>query len=276
MPSLETRKRPVAFLDSGIGGVPYLDRLREKLPRENYLYLADHKNFPYGEKSAEEVTASVLGAADSLMARHNPKMIILACNTASVSSLAVLRSRVSIPVVGVVPAVKPAAARSGERTIGVMATERTVNAPYLDGLIEQFAVGCRVVRVAAGDIVSFVENRLFLADREEQDRLIAPAVEEFRREKVDSIVLGCTHFTYLDDNIRALSRGNFIPVDSREGVANQAIRLLERDDMLCTEGEGRSLFYTTRAREDGYYRKVAEQYSLDFRGEISSVQGGAA
>jgi glutamate racemase len=267
MLSSVNKNRPIAFLDSGIGGVPYLVRLREKLPRENYLYLADYGNFPYGEKSADRVIDNVLKAADILVRLSNPKMIVLACNTASVTALDILRNHVDIPVIGVVPAVKPAAALSGKRTIGVMATERTVNAPYLDGLIEQFADECRVVRVGAGDIVSFVENRLFETSREEQDRLIAPAVEEFRREKVDAIVLGCTHFTFLEDNIRSLSGGAFVPVDSREGVANQAIRVLEKNGQLRKEGEGLSFFYTTRAREDGYYEKIGERFFLEYRGE---------
>ncbi|MDC7222735.1 MAG: glutamate racemase [Spirochaetales bacterium] len=265
------KNRPIAFLDSGIGGVPYLVRLREKLPRESYLYLADHRHFPYGEKSADQVRASVLQAADALFADHNPKLIVLACNTASVSALEVLRDYVDVPVVGVVPAVKPAAALSGKRTIGVMATDRTVNAPYLDRLIEQFADHCRVVRVAAGDIVSFVENRLFLASPEEQNRLIAPAVEEFRREKADAIVLGCTHFTYLEENIRTLAGEDFVPVDSREGVAQQAIRVLERENLLREEGEGSSFFYTTRAREDDYYLRVAERFRLEYRGEAAPL-----
>ena len=272
MHSSANRDRPIAFLDSGIGGIPYLVKLRKKLPRENYLYLADRKNFPYGSKSAETVRTHVLEAADRLFSLNKPKLIVLACNTASVSALETLRAHVDIPVVGVVPAVKPAASLSGKRTIGVLATENTVNAPYLDGLIEQFAGECRVVRVAAGDIVSFVENRLFMSDREEQARLIAPAMEEFRKAKVDRVVLGCTHFTYLEESIRHLSGGAFLPVDSREGVANQAARILEREDLLRREGEGSSLFYTSRARDDGYYRRVSERFFLDYRGEAG---GGA-
>ncbi len=267
MLSSEIRQRPVAVLDSGIGGIPYLVKLRKKLPRENYLYLADHKNFPYGSKSAQDVRRHVLEAADRLFSLDTPKMIILACNTASVSALQVLRDHVDVPVVGVVPAVKPAASLSGKRTIGVLATENTVHAPYLDGLIEQFAGECRVVRVGAGDIVTFVENRLFSSDREEQARLIAPAVEEFRREKVDRVVLGCTHFTYLEESIRHLSGGAFLPVDSREGVANQAVRILDQSDMLRRKGEGTSLFYTTRIREDDYYHRVCERFFLEYRGE---------
>ena len=267
MPFSESRDRPVAVLDSGIGGVPYLVKLRKKLPRENYLYLADHRNFPYGDKSVDDVRASVIEAADRLYSYQKPKMIILACNTASVSALQTLRDHVDVPVVGVVPAVKPAAALSGKRTIGVLATERTVHAPYLDGLIEQFADSCRVVRVAAGDIVSFVEHRLFQSTREEQTSLIAPAVEQFRREKVDAVVLGCTHFTYLEENISALSGGSFLSVDSREGVANQAVRVLEKEDLLRREGEGVSLFYTTRERSDGYYEKVGKRFFLEYRGE---------
>ncbi len=267
MPSSESRNGPIAFLDSGIGGIPYLVKLRKKLPRENYLYLADHANFPYGEKPVEKIREAVLQTTDRLLSFSRPKMIVLACNTASVSALQNLRDHVDIPVVGVVPAVKPAAHLSGERTIGVLATESTVNAPYLDSLIEQFARDFRVVRVAAGDIVAFVENRLLQSTREEQNRLVAPAIETFRRERADAVVLGCTHFTFLEENIRVLAGGAFLTVDSREGVANQSVRVLEKEGLLREEGEGSALFYTTGSRDDDYYHRIGDRFFLDFRGE---------
>lgn len=265
MTSLETN-RPIAFLDSGIGGIPYLSTLRHLLPRENYIYLADHQNFPYGDKSEEGIRQSVLGAVNVLIENQSPKMIVLACNTASVSALSYLRERVNIPVVGVVPAVKPAAKVSDKRCIGVLATERTINAPYLDKLIEQFADNCHVIRVAGGDIVSFVENKLLHSSREDQNSFIAPALDIFRDENVDTIVLGCTHFTYLEENIRSLSGGTMLPVDSREGVANQARRVLEEGNLLKKEGEGSSLYFTTKERTDRYGEKICSSFFLEYRG----------
>ena len=268
MPSLAIKNQPIAFLDSGVGGIPYLVTLRKKLPQENYLYLADRKNFPYGDKSPQGVIDAVLESADILLSKHNPKMIVLACNTASVSALEVLRSQINIPVVGVVPAVKPAASLSGIKTMGVLATERTVNAPYLESLIEQFAGQCRVVRAAAGDIVTFVENRLLLSDREEQNDIIAPSMDKFKKEGADAIVLGCTHFTFLEGNIRHLSGGTILPVDSREGVSNQAVRVLKKSGILKEEGAGETLFYSTAERDDSYYKKMGESFFLDYRGVV--------
>jgi glutamate racemase len=270
MPSLAINNRPVAFLDSGVGGIPYLVTLRKKLPRENYIYLADRKNFPYGEKSVDQLRDIVKESVQKLIDVHNPKMIILACNTASVSTLDDIRAWVNIPIVGVVPAIKPAALLSGKRTIGVLATEGTVHAPYLDQLIEKFADSCHVVRAAAGDVVDFVENKLLLSTREEQNRLIAPAIDIFIKEGVDTIVLGCTHFTYLEENIRHLSKGTILPVDSREGVANQAVKVLNGRNEIRSKGEGLSLFFSTEPRDDSYYHRLGESFFLDYRGVLET------
>ncbi|MBN2626591.1 MAG: hypothetical protein JXA95_07990, partial [Spirochaetales bacterium] len=120
---------------------------------------------------------------------------------------------------------------------------------------------------AAGDIVSLVEKDFFSTSPKERDRLIAPALDTFRRENADYVVLGCTHFTFLEENIRTLARGDFMPVDSREGVASQAARVLGEKGLLREEGEGSARFYTTRAREDDYYREIGKRYALDYRGE---------
>lgn len=266
MPSSATDSRPIALLDSGVGGIPYLANLRKKLPRENFLYLADSAHFPYGNRSREEISRMVRGAAELILKNHDPKILILACNSASVSALDDLRRELPLPVVGVVPAIKPAATLSRTKCLGILATERTVNAPYVDTLINRFARDCRVVRAAAGDIVEFVENRLIGSSREEQDRLIRPAADLFLREGADAVVLGCTHFTYLDENIRALSGGVLMPVDSREGVAAQTVRLLEREGSLKDSGPGSSLFYSTSLREDDYYQRLAMSFFLDYRG----------
>ena len=141
--------KPIAFLDSGVGGLPYLEMAREHLPKENFIYLADRKNFPYGTKSAEEVFAAVAVLTDRILAAEKPKVFVLACNTMSVVALTRLRKLYPrLPFVGVVPAVKPAAERTKVKRIGVLATNRTLQDAYLDDLIRRFASSCEVVRVA--------------------------------------------------------------------------------------------------------------------------------
>lgn len=219
--------RPVAFLDSGVGGLPYLAWARERLPAERFVYLADRANFPYGPKSPADVLRAVVSAVESLLRIVNPKAIVIACNTATVVALAELRrSFPAVPFVGVVPAVKPASEHSAHRRIGVLATRRTVEDPYLVNLIETWASDCLVVKVAGGDIVEFVEKRYLHAPKRERFEVFRDAVEAFGSSGVDSVVLGCTHFLFLHDEIRESLPAGVEIIDSREGVGRQLMRVL--------------------------------------------------
>ena len=136
---------PVAFLDSGVGGLPYLAHARKHLHSERFVYVADRENFPYGEKSRTAIIAAALSVAGRLLEREHPRLVVVACNTMSVVALADLRARFPVPFVGVVPAVKPAASLSRRKRVGVLATRQTVEGDYLRNLIVQHASGCDVV-----------------------------------------------------------------------------------------------------------------------------------
>ncbi len=148
----------IAFLDSGIGGIPYFVRARELLPDFRYVYLADTAHFPYGKQEVNEVRKIVHGAVGALIERFEPEVIVVACNTASVVALDSLRERFDVAFVGVVPAIRPAAKLVGDGTIGVLATERTVNDPYVSRLIKEYAPSANVVLVPAGGLVELVEQ----------------------------------------------------------------------------------------------------------------------
>ncbi len=141
---------PVAFLDSGVGGLPYLAHARKHLRGQRFVYVADRENFPYGEKSRPEIIEAALAVAGRLIEREHPRLVVVACNTMSVVALAELRARFHVPFVGVVPAVKPAASLSRKKRVGVLATRQTVEGDYLRNLIGQHASGC-----AGGEPVLF-------------------------------------------------------------------------------------------------------------------------
>ncbi|MDR2607588.1 MAG: aspartate/glutamate racemase family protein, partial [Treponema sp.] len=132
-------RRPILFIDSGIGGIPYCRNFRERNPAETVVYLADHFHFPYGKRSKEEL-ATILGALlESLIGEYDPKISVMVCNTASVSALAELRERFpSLPFVGTVPAIKPAVEGSAGRVVGVLGTERTIDDPYIASLAGRY------------------------------------------------------------------------------------------------------------------------------------------
>lgn len=256
---------PIAFIDSGVGGLPYLQWVKERLPLENFVYLADRKNFPYGEKSSDEIVRIVLQAVKSLNEGNRPKMLVIACNTATVTSLDAVRKVVDIPVVGVVPAVKPAAMQSRNKRIGVLATERTVKGEYLQELIDDFAGDCHVEKVAGSGIVRFVENDFFNASEREKEDIIERAVEQFSGENVDTVVLGCTHFIFLTDILKRKFGETADVIDSREGVGKQIISLLKRKS-LFSEEKGRDLFFCSAEPEGNSYRQFAAMFGLEYRG----------
>jgi glutamate racemase len=284
--SSATADQPIGFIDSGIGGLPYLRRARELLPNERFVYLADRENFPYGVRSREEIREIVIGAVTTLVDAVQPKMVVLACNTASVVSLSELRERFSIPFVGVVPAIKPAGTAVPNGCIGVLATDRTVEDPYVSNLIQEFAPNSGLVLVPAGELVETIEARVALASRDEILGVLRASAEELTGKGVDIVVLGCTHFIHIRDELSALL-GHKIPVlDSVEGVTRQIVRVCEqtgRADRGPEAVKGRRgpdlLLVTCRrsgrkigrgphrgsAAEDGgeNYRRLAERYNLE-------------
>jgi len=225
--SLATADQPIGFVDSGIGGLPYLERARELLPGERFVYLADRQNFPYGVRSPGAIRDIVMNAVSELVDTVRPKMVVVACNTASVVSLAELRQRFSIPFVVVVPAIKPAGAAAPGGRIGVLATERTVEDPYVTELVREFAPNSGLVLVPAGGLVEIIESRLTVVARDEITDALRRSVEELMAKWVDVVVLGCTHFLHVRSELCELL-GEKIPVlDSVEGVARQVVRVCE-------------------------------------------------
>jgi glutamate racemase len=257
------RHKPIAFIDSGVGGLPYLAYTRGLLPDERYVYVADRANFPYGGKPRARIIDAVASVVEALIAREDPQLIVVACNTASVVALEALRARFPVPFVAVVPAVKPAAAASGERRFGVLATRRTVEGKYLRDLVRRFAAGCTVVSLPAGGLVEFVEQDLLGASRAQRLARVAAEVERFRQAGIDILVLGCTHFLHLEEEFRELLGPEGIRIiDSRDGVARQVAHLLGAP----TEGAAKAADAEAAAPTGSFYvtgfLPIEERYLL--------------
>ncbi len=237
--------RPVAFIDSGVGGLPYLKWVKQHLPLEKFIYIADNANFPYGPKQREELQILLETLVRKLIEKHNPKIIVVACNTASVTALAYLRMKFDIPFVGTVPAVKTAALKSVNKKIGLMATERTLNDVYTEALIHEHASGCEIYRFSGTEIIDFIEKKLYDSSDEEKQKVLSPAMKFFSDNNTDKIVLGCTHFLLMEEELRKYNSGNFEIIDSRDGVGNQIIRVLTNNNLLSEEKRGSDLFILT-------------------------------
>ena len=238
---LESDARPIVVFDSGVGGLPYLEAARRLLPGERYVYLADRAGFPYGTKGRQEIELLVLDRLGRLIEAFNPKAVVIACNTASQAALAAARGRFpGLPIVGVVPAVKPAAERTRTGIIGVMATEHALVDPYLDELIARHAPGVKVLREPAQDLVAFVERSFVASAPSEREAAVACHVKRLVAGGADEIVLACTHFLHVARDIDRVAasladgahRGAEV-VDSREGVARRLHEVLAERGLLA-------------------------------------------
>ena len=216
----------VFVFDSGVGGLPYLEALRFRIPGVPCHFAADRAGFPYGRKTREEVRSLVLDRVERIAARFAPRLIVLACNTASQAALEAARARFpEISFVGTVPAVKPAAQSTRTGTIAVLSTERAAVDPYLDSLVDRWARGVRVLRVGAQDLVEFVEREFLDASEEERLAACRAALEPIRGSDADRVVLACTHFLHAADYIARAAGPGIRIVDSRAGVARRAAEL---------------------------------------------------
>lgn len=242
----------IAVVDSGVGGLSILASIAERLPHADFHYCADNANFPYGPKPEELVVDCVCRASHALVERSRPHLLVVACGTASTAALPRLRAELGIPVIGVVPAIKPAAALSKTKTIGLLATPGTVRRPYTDDLIGKFASDCRVIRVGTARLVELAEDKLRGGKIPEDEifgeiSALFPDDDTHSSARVDVVVMGCTHFPLLRDEMAALAKWPVAWLDSGAAVADRTV-VVAREIGLETEnaeiGGMRSAFFT--------------------------------
>jgi glutamate racemase len=226
----------VGVFDSGVGGLSVLREIHALLPRESLLYVADSGYVPYGEKSAEFIRERSHRIAEFLIGQ-GAKALVLACNTATAAAVADLReSYPQLPIVGMEPAVKPAAAATRSGVVGVLATTGTLKSAKFAALLDRFASDVRVItqpcpglveRIEAGDLVG-----------EGTRRLLAGYVEPLLAEGCDTLILGCTHYPFLRPLLREMVPASVSLVDTGAAVARQLQRLLAARN-LQADGDAR-------------------------------------
>jgi glutamate racemase len=220
---------PVLLFDSGVGGLTVYDALRKVLPDAPVIYAADLAGLPYGTKTESQIAARVAGLLGRMAERFRPRLVCIACNTASTIALGMVRDVLEIPIVGTVPAIKPAAALTRSGIIGLVGTEATIRQSYVDDLERDFAAGKRLLRVAAPALVGAAEAKL-------RGRAVDPAVIADVRDRLaampgaeglDTLVLACTHFPLLADELAAAFGTQVRQVDGAAGIARRIVHLLE-------------------------------------------------
>lgn len=223
------RTSPILLFDSGIGGLTIYDALRARLPDAPVIYAADYAGMPYGTKTEPQIAARVAGLLGRMAERYQPSLACIACNTASTIALGMVREVLEIPIVGTVPAIKPAANQTRTGTIGLIGTEATIRQAYVDNLEAQFANGTRLLRIAAPEFVALAEGKL---RGHPLDLGPVHAIAEKLRsmpggQNIDTLVLACTHFPLLADELAEVFGPNVHLVDGADGIARRIAHLLE-------------------------------------------------
>ncbi len=252
----------ILMLDSGVGGLSVLDDVRSLMPAIDILYVADNAGFPYGTKTEMEVATRVCALLGRLTERFRPDLLVIACNTASTIALAHARAVLDVPVVGTVPAIKPAAEASRSRVIGVLGTQATVRQPYVDRLSADHAADCTVLRHGSARLVELAEahlrgERVTAADVAPE---LAGLTEQPGGDRMDVVALACTHFPLLEAQLRAAAP-QLAFVDGGPGIARRVAHL------LCPraaegQGGGRALFTRADAQVDAL-APALQSYGLE-------------
>ena len=221
---------PIGIFDSGIGGITVLRRIRETLPKENFIYIADTGHMPYGEKSHSYIQDRCLSLAAFLI-RQGAKAIVVACNTATAAAIATLRERYTVPIIGIEPGVKPALAMTRSGVVGILATRETLKSDKFKRLVSRFGNGCRLEVQGCSGLMECVEQMDL--DGKKTRALVAAFVQPLVAKGADTLVLGCTHYPFLLELIQEMAGSQVRVIDTGVAVAKEVCRRLGQADLLA-------------------------------------------
>jgi glutamate racemase len=258
---------PIGVFDSGVGGLSVLKAIRQQLPGESLIYLADQGHVPYGSRSLEEVRAFAGGITRYLLGQ-GAKLIVVACNTASAAALHHLRQVFpEVPFVGMEPAVKPAAEHTQTGTVGVLATPATFQGALYASVIERFANGVTVLQGTCPGLVMAIEAGQL--DTPEVRAILGQALDPMLAQGIDTVVLGCTHFPFVIPAIEAIVGPGVRVIDPAPAVARQVARLLDARGLRDPGAQPGQVRYLTTG-DPGELERLLPRL-LGERGEVSRL-----
>ena len=233
---------PIGVFDSGVGGLTILRAVRQALPCENLVYVADAAHVPYGEKSPQQIRDRAMAIGGFLIGQ-SAKVIVVACNTATAAAIDHLRERLCVPIVGVEPAVKPAVAATRSGVVGVLATPATLASERYRGLIERFAAGVRIVAQPCAGLAEHIERGDL--DGAHTEQLLRGFVEPLLAAHADVIVLGCTHYPLVAHIVQRIAGPGVAVIENGTAVAKEVVRQLTLRGSAHTAGTGSEVFWTS-------------------------------
>ena len=247
---MNQKRDPIGVFDSGIGGISTLRDMIRELPDERFIYYGDAANAPYGTKSTQEVIACVRNVVEHLLEKEI-KALVIACNTATGAAAATLRRELSIPVIGMEPALKPASQVRKNGSVLVLATPLTLHQEKFENLMKQYGQGA--VKVPCPGLMEIVDED----DGAAAQQYLRELFSRFDLDQVDAVVLGCTHYVFLKDMIRSLLPERIAITDGNAGTARQLRRVLAKAELLNGEGPGSVELETSGTQKDiGLMRKL--------------------
>lgn len=272
---------PIGLFDSGVGGLSVLRAMREQIPEEPLLYLADQAHVPYGPRPLEQVRAFSARITEHLLAQ-GAKLIVVACNTASAAALHGLRERFpEVPIVGMEPAVKPAAEHTRSGIVGVLATPATFQGALYASVVERFASGVTVLQATCPGLVGQIENGSL--ETPETRAILEQALGPMLAQGIDTVVLGCTHFPFVIPLIEQICGEGVRVIDPAPAVARQVGRVLEARGTKCPAGGRGAVGYYTTGRAESFAELLvrligeeAEVHSLTWSGDDQGLSRSGA
>lgn len=262
----------ILMFDSGVGGLSVYEEVRQLLPTAHYIYVFDNEGFPYGDKDESFIIERVVNITQQISQRYPIALAIVACNTASTISLPHLRDRFRFPVVGVVPAIKPAAQSTQNGVIGLLATKGTIARQYTQELITQFATKCQIEMIGAPTLVELAENKLYgqPVSLDEVAETVMPWLT--MKNGPDTIILGCTHFPLLKDELRQVFPSSTNFVDSGAAIARRASWLLGQSAIYSSSSEKNIAFCTQVESKTALLLPVLQRYGFETLQKLSNSE----
>lgn len=242
-------ENPIGVFDSGVGGISVLAELERELPHEHFIYYGDTLHAPYGTKTPEEVMTCVRQVMKELTVRE-VKVVVIACNTATSVAAATLRQEMTLPIIGMEPALKPASLVRHGGAILVLATPVTLSLPKFQSLMERYGEGA--VPLPCPGLMDLVEQKDFSAAK----HYLQQALSAYDLAAVDAIVLGCTHYVFLRPLLRELLPDHVQVMDGNSGTAKQLRRVLEGKELLRNAGEGNVILLSSSPKKEDHTRML--------------------
>ncbi|RDK83009.1 glutamate racemase [Marinirhabdus gelatinilytica] len=233
---------PIGIFDSGVGGTSIWKEIHQLLPNENTIYLADSANAPYGNRSEAEIVSLSIKNTEKLISL-GCKIIVVACNTATTNAVDILRKNYEVPIIGIEPAIKPAALQTQSKSIGILATKGTLSSALFHKTSEAFTKDISVIEIVGEGLVPLIEKGAL--ESQELKELLTNYTAPMLAANIDYLVLGCSHYPYLIPNLKKILPPTVTIIDSGEAVAKQTKKTLEKIELLSEENKQPSLqFYT--------------------------------